>query len=215
MKQKIKVAVLVECHPFDIIGFQKMLWSFEDCECYVQAFDLFVQDEKNKDIYDCVLYYNMSLSIPEKGSAVRDYLEKELGEKGQGIILLHHALLSFPRWDLWTQVSGVKVRCEESFQYHQNEMVREYIVNKQHPITSGIEDFVITDETYMIGEPEEEGNEILIETDNGMSISKIAWTRVYKKSRVFCYASGHDDEVYSNADFRKIIHQAIYWTVSD
>lgn len=212
MDKKIKVAVLVECHPFDIVNFQKMLWSFEDCDCYVQAFDLFVQDEENRESYDCVLYYNMSLPLLEDDSVVKKYLENKLGSTTQGIILLHHALLSFPRWDLWTEVSGVKVRCEESFKYHQNETVKTHILNSAHSITKGMEDFILTDETYEIGEPEEAGNTILMETDNENSIKKIAWTRNYKNSRVFCYASGHDNKVYADKNFRKILHRAIHWT---
>lgn len=213
---KLKVAVLVECHPFDIDGFQEMLWSFEDCDCYVQAFDLFVQDEKNRESYDAVIYYNMSLPLPEAGGFLESYLKNTLGESGQGIILLHHALLSFPKWDLWTQVSGVKVRCEDGvFEYHQNETVQEHIVNTEHPVMDGVGDFSLVDETYIIGEPEETGNTILITTDNAVSIKKIAWTRTYKNSRVFCYASGHDNCSYGDESFRRIIHNAIRWTARD
>lgn len=212
MDRKIKVAVIVECHPYDIVKFQKMLWSFEDCECYVQSFDLFLQDEENRDVYDCLLFYSMSLPLPEEGSIRRRYLEEQFGQKGQGIILLHHALLSFPKWELYTEASGVKVRCEEQFQYHQKETVSQHILVKEHPITAGIEDFTVVDETYEIGEPEEDGNEILIETDNKSGIKKIAWTRDFRNSRVFCYASGHDDAVYADENFRRIMHQAIRWT---
>ena len=141
-----------------------------------------------------------------------DTLEEQFGQKGQGIILLHHALLSFPKWELYTEASGVKVRCEEQFQYHQNETVSQHILVKEHPITAGIEDFTVVDETYEIGEPEEDGNEILIETDNKSGIKKIAWTRDFRNSRVFCYASGHDDAVYADENFRRIMHQAIRWT---
>lgn len=214
MEKKIQVAVIVECHPYDIVNFQKMLWSFEDCECYVQPFDLFIDDEKNRDAYDCVLYYNMSLPLPEEGSERKRYLEKQLGRTGQGIILMHHALLSFPKWELYTDVSGVNIRCEEQFKYHQNEEVNQHIVARNHPIVTGIEDFTIVDETYEIGEPEESGNEILIETDNSSGIRKIAWTRTYKNSRVFCYASGHDNAVYGDENFRRIMHQAIHWTTA-
>lgn len=211
MNDKLKVAVLVECHPFDIVNFQKMLWSFDDCDCYVQAFDLFAQDADNQETYDAVLYYNMSLPIPPEDSPVRRYLEEKLGNTRQGIILMHHALLSFPRWDLWTDVSGVKVRCEETFEYHQNEIVNEHIVDAGHPITEGTKDFTLIDETYIIGEPEKEGNKILITTDNSKSIKNIAWTRTYKNSRVFCYASGHDNNAYGNENFRRILHNAILW----
>lgn len=212
MSNKLKVAVLVECHPFDIVNFQKMLWSFEDCDCFVQAFDLFAQDEVNQESYDVVLYYNMSLPKLAEENPVRKYLEEKLGNTKQGIILLHHALLSFPKWDLWTKVSGVKVRCEDGvFQYHQNETVNEHIMDASHPITEGIKDFTLVDETYIIGEPDEEGNKILVTTNNAQSIKNIAWTRTYKNSRVFCYASGHDNKAYENETFRKLIHNAILW----
>lgn len=37
MKEKIKVAVLVENDPYDVVAFQDMLDSLEDCRCIVQA----------------------------------------------------------------------------------------------------------------------------------------------------------------------------------
>ena len=63
--EKIKVGVIVENHPYDIMEFQEMLWSFEEFECYVQPFDLFVQDDKNQERYDVLLFYNMDLPLPE------------------------------------------------------------------------------------------------------------------------------------------------------
>lgn len=45
-ERKIKVAVLVENDPYDVVAFQDMLDSLEDCRCIVQPIDLFVQDEK-------------------------------------------------------------------------------------------------------------------------------------------------------------------------
>lgn len=212
MENKCKVAVLVECHPFDVIGFQQMLDSFTDCECYVQAFDLFCQDKINRHLYDVVLYYNMSLPLLKEDSPVWDYLTNELGKTQQGIILLHHALLSFPKWQLWTDVSGVKIRCEDDvFQYHQNQRVEGHILDTNHPITTGITDFELLDETYIIGQPQEQGNHYLISTNNTNSIKHLAWTRSYRNSRVFCYASGHDNRTYSNIQFRTIVHNAIKW----
>lgn len=212
--EKIKVGVIVENHPYDIMEFQEMLWSFEEFECYVQPFDLFVQDDKNQERYDVLLFYNMDLPLPEQGSAAYSYLTDKLGKNGQGIVLLHHSLLSYPKWDLWTQVSGVKVRCEDGvFEYHQNEAVCEHIEVCGHPITDGLEDFTLVDETYIIGEPQEEGNTILITTNNPVSIKNIAWVRQYEKSRVFCYASGHDGQSYKDVSFRKVLKNGILWSI--
>lgn len=215
MDRKLKVAVVLECHPFNITDLQEMLWSFEDCECYVQPYELFIQDLDNRDKYDTVLYYSMSLPLPEEGTDRYKYVMEEMGNTKQGIILMHHALLSFPRWDVYTDVSGVKIRCEEQFKYHPNETVDQHILDKEHPIMKGIEDFTVIDETYEIGEPDEPGNHILIETNNTSGMHKIAWTRQYKNSRVFCYASGHDNNVYADENFRRIMHQAIHWTAGE
>ena len=211
---KIKVAVLVENHEYDVVGFQRMLDSFVDCECYTQPLDLFVRDRVNRDAYDTVLWYNMNIPIPEEGTPLREYMEGALGEAGQGIVLIHHALLCFRRWDLFTDVSGVSVRLEDGmFSYHQNTPVKCVIENSDHPVTQGLNDFSIVDETYIIGEPDQPGNEILITADCRVGIKNIGWARTYKASRVFATASGHDDRVYSNDSYRKLIHNAIHWTM--
>ncbi|MCL2703370.1 MAG: ThuA domain-containing protein [Defluviitaleaceae bacterium] len=215
MCDKLQVAVIVENHPYDVVNFQRMLGSFTDCDCYVQPFDLFAQDEDNKGKYDTVLYYSMNWDCPPQDSPIYKYMENELGNTGQGIILLHHALLSFQKWDIYTEVSGVRLRGADGlFRYTQNQIVKEHILDTGHPITVNIPDFTITDETYIMGEPDEPGNLILITTDNPDSIKNIAWTREYKKSRVFCYASGHDNRAYADNNFRRILHNAILWTAA-
>lgn len=212
MKEKIKVAVLVENHPYDVVNFQRMLCSLDDCECYVQSVDLFVQDQENNGGYDVVVYYSMNLPTPDESSHLRKYLEEKLGGTNQGIFLLHHSLLSFPGWDLWTDVTGLKIRCVDGiFEYHQNENVNCRFVDADHPILSGVQPFSMKDETYIMGEPVVGNNHILIQTDNSNSIKNIAWTRMYEKSRVFCYASGHDNSAYSNDQFRRILHNGILW----
>lgn len=212
MGEKLKVAVLVENHPYDIMNFQRMLSSFDDCECFLQPVDLFVQDPENHGKYDVVVYYSMNLPTPDENSPLRKYLEEKLGSTNQGILLLHHSLLSFPKWDLWTEVTGLKIRCVDGiFEYHQNENVNSWFVDAGHPVLSGVKPFSMRDETYIMGEPEVGENHILVQTDNSNSIKNIAWTRMYQKSRVFCYASGHDNSAYGNEYFRRILHNGILW----
>ena len=215
MDKKIKVAALVENHPYDVVSFQKMLESFTDCECYVQPVDLFVQDEDNRDSYDTVLYFSMNWDPPAPDTHLYKYLTENMGETKQGIIILHHALLSFQEMDLYTDVCGLKMRGAGGlFRYTQNETVNTYIADKEHFITKGLEDFAVVDEAYIMGEPEEEGNHTLLTTDNPNSIQTIGWTRQYKNSRVFTYASGHDDVAWSNESFRTILHRGIQWTAN-
>ncbi len=209
---KLQVAVLVENHPYDVIGFQKMLDSFSDCECYVQPIDLFVQDELNRGSYDAVLWYNMNWDEPAEDSVIRQYMENEIGTAEQGIVLLHHALLSFQDWEVYTGVCGLRHRGAGGlFKFTQNQTVEELVKDRTHPITKGMSDFGIVDETYTMGEPEEPGNHILIATENETSIKNIAWTRRYKNSRVFCYASGHDNRAYADENFRKVVYNGLLW----
>lgn len=213
MDRKLEVAVIVENHEYDIVGFQKMLDSFTDCSCYVQPLDLFVKDDLNKMNYDTVLYYNIHWDPVSEDSLVYKYMTESLGTTKQGVVLLHHALLNFQKWDVYTDISGVRLRGADGlFRYTQNQTVNEHILDTAHPITDGVKDFCVVDETYIIGEPDQDGNHILITTDNDTSIKNIAWTRTYKNSRVFSYASGHDNRVYADESFRKIVHNAIMWT---
>ncbi len=212
MSNKLQIAVLVENHPYDVVGFQKMLDSFSGFECYVQPIDLFVRDEVNRERYDAVLWYNMNWDAPAADSALRKYMENEIGTTNQGIVLLHHALLTFQDWEVYTEVCGLRHRGAGGlFKYTQNQTVQETVTDDIHPITKGISNFSIVDETYTIGEPEEPGNHILITTDNETSIKKLAWTRQYKNSRVFCYASGHDNRVYADENFRKVVYNGLLW----
>ena len=213
MSDLLQAAVLVENHEYDVIEFQKMLDSFTGCKCYVQPVDLFVRDNKNRKNYDTLLWYNINWDPPKEEGKLIKYLENEIGETKQGIVLIHHALLNFQNWDIYTHISGLKERgANVGFKYTQNETVISHILDLEHPITKGISDFTIVDETYQIGEPLEPGNTILITTDNKTSMSSLAWTRQYKNSRVFSYASGHDGKVYTNESYRKIVNQALRWT---
>jgi len=213
MSDELQVAVLVENHPYNVMEFQKMLNSFTNCNCYVQPVDLFVQDDTNKEKYDTVLWYNINWEPPKMDGILLKYLENEIGRSKQGIVLIHHALLNFQNWDPYTEICGLKERgANIGFKYTQNETVNEHILDREHPITSGISDFSIIDETYQIGEPEEKGNHLLISTENKTSMHNLAWTRQYNNSRVFCYASGHDEKVYSNENYRNILNKALLWT---
>lgn len=212
MSDKLQIAVLVENHPYDVVGFQKMLDSFTGCECYVQPIDLFVQDEVNRANYDAVMWYNMNWDAPAADSVIRRYMENEIGSTKQGIVLLHHALLTFQDWDVYTEVCGLRHRGSGGlFKYTQNQTVKETIIDAAHPITKGMSGFCLVDETYTIGEPEEPGNTVLITTDNDTSIKNLAWTRRYKNSRVFCYASGHDNKVYADENFRQVVYNGLLW----
>ena len=84
------------------------------------------------------------------------------------------------------------------------------IVSADHPITHGMTDFEMIDETYLMDEPGE-GSEILLTTDHDVSMKNIAWVRQFRNARVFCYQSGHDNQTYADLNFRKVLERGIHW----
>jgi hypothetical protein len=208
MEKKLKIAVLTEWHPIDVVAFQKLFENFPDFECYIQSLEMFVKDEKNNGIYDAVVYYNLSRPLLTQDSKIYQYFTEKLGSTKQGIFLLHHAILCYPGWELWDQLTGL---ADRKFKFHWNQTVDFHIQKVEHPITKDLKDWQMVDETYTLEEPTREGSQILVTADHPVSIHNIAWTRQYNSSRVFCYASGHDEMAYNNESFRKVLHRGILW----
>lgn len=56
-----------------------------------------------------------------------------------------------------------------------------------------------------------EGSQVLLSTDHPKSMKTLAWARQYKKARVFCLESGHDNQAWANPHFREILRRGILW----
>jgi type 1 glutamine amidotransferase len=149
----------------------------------------------------------MSFPEPPEDDPRRRYLEDHLGSTKQGIVLLHHAILSYQTWPFWNAVSGTTDR---RFTYFPEQELRCRVTGRRHPITEGIDQFTIVDESYAMAEPDGD-NEVLITTDHANSLRSIAWIRTYRSSRVFCYQSGHDNRTWSDATFQRVLHRGILW----
>jgi len=203
----LKVAVVQDWHPYDVISFQEMLNEMAEFKFYVQNIDILAEDKDNLNKYDAFLFYGLGLKIPESGRAVEKFSTEFLGSTKAGIVLLHHAILNYNKWNVWDEITGLKSR---SMTYHQNQNVNFNIAEPEHPITKGLAPFSLVDETYKMNSPEDTP---LIVTDHELSLSTVAWTRQYKNSKVFCYASGHDSNSYNNSTFREIIRRGLLWSM--
>jgi len=209
---KIRTAVVTGRHPYDVLGFYAIFKSVSEIDFYPQHMEDFISDSvATRDQYDVVVFYNFHQETPgneqnwwDKG--MKDALER-LGETKQGILILHHAILAFPNWDVWANICGIKDR---KFSYHVGQTVKTEIVKPDHPITKGLNSWEMVDETYLMNDAGE-NSEILLTTDNPKSMKTLAWTRQYKNARVFCYEGGHDNQTYADPNFRKVIANGIKW----
>jgi hypothetical protein len=208
----LKVAVVTGHHPLDFSNFRDMFRSLAGTNAYIQHMEDFVSDLGNaRGSYDTVVFCNMHQHTPGNETNWYDNRTKptleELGTTPQRIFMLHHALLAFPKWPMWPELVGIEDR---RFRYYHGQKVRSEIVNRDHPITRGLEPWETVDETYTMADAGE-GSEILLTYDHPKSMKTIAWTRQFRNSRVFCYEAGHDGTAYEDPDFREVVRRGILW----
>jgi trehalose utilization protein len=224
---KIKVAVITGAHPFDVPGFYALFRSIPDIDFYIQSLDEFAFSgfargteegrQHLRDIrrqYDCLVFYNFHKETPPMPGEEKNLWERgrrealeELGKSEQGILVLHHGILAFPQWQLWSDLCGIQDR---SYTFEFNQRIRIEVANPDHPITKGLSSWEVLDETYAMNSAGED-SDILLTTDQPQSIKTIAWVRTYKNARVFCLQVGHDNYTFSDPNFRTVVGRGIRW----
>ncbi len=204
------VAVVTGGHAFDVPAFHSLFGNIPGTNCYIQHLEDFAADVGNvSDEYDVVLLYTMPTGVPPDStqSPIRPALER-LGQTGQGIFILHHGILTYQNWPYFSDLVGIPNREVDSA--HVNLALQISVANSDHPIIQDMGSWTMIDEGYIMEEPDE-SNEILLTCDHPQSMNAIAWVRTFRKSRVFCFQSGHNNQAYSNPGFRSILEKGIQW----
>ncbi len=204
---KPKVAVITGGHPFDVPAFRDLFLGMDRIEAYIQHMEDWVADAAQiRSRYDALVFYHMYRDAPD--DATREALEG-LGKADQGIVVLHHALLSYPDWDVWTELTGLPNRDEFTFDLDQS--LETEVVVSDHPITQGLSSWHMIDETYQTEEPIEDST-VLLTTNHLKSMRALGWTRKIGNARVFCYQSGHDERAWREPGFRHALLESILWS---
>src|ERR1041385_5622155 len=88
-----------------------------------------------------------------------------------------------------------------------------HVADPAHPVTRGISDFDMHDETYKWFDLAKESHPLLT-VEQPESHEVIAWTRTYENARVVYLQSGHDHFAYENPNYQRLLKQAIRWTAN-
>jgi uncharacterized protein len=210
---KIKVAVVTGGHPFEVPAFRDMFSRIPNLDVYIQDLDNFGASTKDGafDLYDVFVFYNMHywglLSVrKDMDERILDAF-KRLGERERGVLVLHHALLTVPEQQVWSDVCNLQNR---RLRGYRSDEVNTHVVDGDHPITHGLGDWRMTDEVFLLDEPGE-GSRVLLKTDHPQSMGALGWTHQYGKARVFCYQSGHGSAAYTNPSFQTVLSRGIEW----
>jgi type 1 glutamine amidotransferase len=169
----------------------------------------FQSDLRSK--YDVVVMYDFSRELDEKGMKnLRDF-----AESGKGIVVLHHALLNYQKWNWWYQdLVGGSYRLAREGDIPSSTVKNDQDISVtpagQHPITAGIAPFHIVDETYgrMWISPQVKP---LLTTDNPNSSQVVAWVGPHEGSKVVAIQLGHGPTAFSHPSYRALVHNAILW----
>ena len=211
--EPLRVAVVTGGHHYDVMNFHRLFRSLPGIDAYIQHMDDFASSPTEvRDDYHAVLFYTMLRDGPADGG-MPDYVGNpltalsHLGERTQGIFLLHHSLMAYPTWPQWDVMTGISHR--DRFEYYHEQPVKVEVV-RPHPITDGLASWEMVDETYVMHEPEAD-SETLLAANQDRSMYALAWTRRYRRSRVFVYQSGHDDRAWSNPDFQEVVRRGLLW----
>ena len=160
---------------------------------------------------DVLVLYDMA---DMDGEAERRHL-REFLEAGKGMVVLHHAIIDNRRWPWWyEEVAGGRYLMEaegalKASTYEHDVRLKVRPVGK-HPVTDGIGEFAIVDEVYnyLWRSPK---SRVLLEADRPEGEKAVAWIGPWEKSRVVVIQLGHGREAHENANYRKLVRNAILW----
>ncbi|MGC8830600.1 MAG: ThuA domain-containing protein [Verrucomicrobiia bacterium] len=215
--EKTRVLLMVGGHSFETNQFYRIFSENSQIDFQVaehpKALPLLKPESASK--FDAIVLYDMNQKISdEEKTNFLNFLES-----GKGIVILHHAIANYQNWDEYHKILGGRYYLQKTVVdgvekarsiYKHGVNFKVNIADKNHPITRGLSDFEIHDETYNLYDVYPETH-ILLTTDEPTSHKKIGWTNNYKKARVVYIQLGHDHFAYENPNYRELISRSIQW----
>jgi len=218
MREPVKVVVITGGHGFEHDPFFKIFDEIKEIN-YIESVqkdhsELF-EDISDWD-YDVMVFYNMTQEISEKRR--KNFLE--LLDKGVGVVALHHTMGAYQAWPEFKKIIGAKYYLKDVMEdgvprkkgsYKHGLDVTVHVKDQNHPVTKGMSDFTIHDETYK-NCWFDKSNHVLLTTDHATSDPTIGWVREHGKAKVVTIQLGHDSKAYNNSNYRQLVKRAILWT---
>lgn len=165
--------------------------------------------------FDVIVSYDMVKAFtPEQQQAYTELLKT-----GIGLVALHHNLGAHGTWDEYRRIIGGKYLFKKEIleeqdmppsTYAHDQDLKITVLDKEHPITKGLADFEIHDETYG-GCFISKDVHVLLQTEHPKCVKPIAWVTEYGKSPVFYLLLGHDSKAWKNPAYPVLLTNGIRW----
>jgi uncharacterized protein len=215
--EKIRLLVVSGGHDFQTNQFHQVFQDNPDV-----TFKTFTHPKAQAQLrpdaatgYDVLVLYDLWQSISEEGKA--DFLA--FLKAGKGLLVLHHAVANYQKWPEYENIIGGRYYLEKTMVkgvekarsiYKHDVDFKVHIADLDHPVTRGLKDFQIHDETYGLFDMGSESH-LLLTTEESTSAKNIGWAKTYGPARVVFIQLGHDGQAYGNPSYRQLVSQAIQW----
>ncbi len=216
----IRVMLIYGGHDFETNQFLKVFRDNPEitlATAEYPAAEAWFEPARARD-YDVLVFYDMwqKLSPGGKSNLVA------LIQGGKPLVAMHHTLAASQSWDEYANIIGGKYHetkwrkngVEQPKSTYQHDVdFTVHIADREHPVTQGIQDFTIHDETYG-GFDVHPDSHVLLTVNAPTSGRDIAWTKTYGTARVIYLQLGHDHQAFENANYQRLVRQAIRWVAA-
>lgn len=215
---KVRVLVTYGGHDFEAKTFWAM-WDALPGIVYTKAempkaADL-LKPGLEKDFDVVVLYDQWQKTSPDQKKAFVELIKSS----GVGLVSLHHNIGAHNDWDAFHEIIGGRYLREElkvgdktfgPSKWRDDQDMRVTVADRQHPITQGVDDFEICDETYKNFYITPDAH-VLLTTDHPLNDPPVAWVKQYGKSRVFYMMFGHGPKAWQTPAYSRLLANGIHW----
>ncbi|MCS7091289.1 MAG: ThuA domain-containing protein [Verrucomicrobiota bacterium] len=214
---RLRVLVVTGGHDYDRLPFLALFTGMTNVSFRVVEHPrahLWFRPERNGQ-YDVVVLYDMWRTI--------DPVDREhfvrVTTRGTGVVALHHALAAYPNWEEYARLLGGQYLFHSitrdgqqlpASRYRHDVRFRIRIADPEHPVTRGLTDYEILDETYQDYWVAPDVKPLLL-TDEPSSTPIVGWAKTNQLSRWVYIQGGHDRNAWEHPIYRKLVEQAIRW----
>ncbi len=220
-QQPAKVRVLlitgddVPAHPWRATtdSIRKTLEATGKFDVKVSEDPLILESQTALKAYDVIVFNIYARALPDLPQQAKQNL---LGfvRDGTGFYVQHLASASFAKWDDFGKLCGRYWVMGKSG-HGPRKVFQAKVVDKEHPITKGLENFSTDDELYA----KLEGSgpiHVLVEADSDWSkkTEPLLFWLEYGKGRVVHSAFGHDGKALATPAVQKIVARGVEWAAT-
>jgi len=174
---------------------------------------LILESETALKGYDVIVFTIYARRMPMPPEQVKKNLINFV-KNGKGFFVQHLASASFANWDEFGKLCGRKWVMGTSG-HNPRVPFEAKIADKKHPITAGMDDFIVDDELYAKLQGTGHIN-VLVSADSSWSkkTEPLVFTLNYGKGRTVHNAFGHDRRALMTPNVRKIIVRGVEWAAT-